>query len=71
MRDPETLKTRNLRVPSGSAYLCGEVNANNAFGGKTGFKRFIAGGASAMPTVVEDEGSMESEQFEEAWRKLC
>jgi hypothetical protein len=71
MRDPDSIETRNLDVPIGKAYLCGEVNGANAFGGKTGFKRFMAGGASAMPTVIEDDGQMRAEEFERAWQELC
>lgn len=71
MRDPESMETRNVRVPSGAAFLCGEVNAANAFGGKTGFKRFLVGGASEMPAVIEGDGQMKQTEFDDAWRRLC
>lgn len=71
MRDPDSMETRNVRVPSGAAFLCGEVNGANAFGGKAGFKRFIVGAASEMPAVVESDGQMEQSAFDDAWRRLC
>lgn len=71
MRDPESMETRNVRVPSGRAYLCGEVNGANAFGGKAGFKRFLVGGASSMPAVIEGDGQMVEDEFEKMWRQLC
>lgn len=71
MRDPGSMKTRSLSVPPGSAYLCGEVNGANGFGGMTGFQRFIAGGASSMPTVIERDGQMAAAEFQTAWSQLC
>lgn len=40
LRDPGSMEVRNAFVSATGAY-CGEVNANNGFGGKTGFKRFV------------------------------
>ena len=71
MRDPSSMQTRNLRVPPGSAYLCGEVNGRNAFGGMTGYQRFIVGAAAAMPAVIEGDGSMPPGEFQRAWEQLC
>lgn len=71
MRDPDSIETRNVRVPQGAAFLCGEVNGANAFGGKAGFRRFLVGGASEMPAVIEGDGQMKQAEFDDAWRRLC
>lgn len=42
LKDPDSAQFRNLRVVSGGAALCGEVNAKNSYGGYTGFKSFVA-----------------------------
>lgn len=70
LRDPESMTTRNVRVPAGRYYACGEVNSRNAFGGMTGFKRFIAGPLASTPTAVEGENITDRE-FQVAWRELC
>lgn len=71
MRDPESMQTRNVRVPPGAAFLCGEVNGANAYGGKAGYKRFMVGGTSEMPAVVEGDGQMKQSEFDDAWRRVC
>lgn len=49
----------------GESYIfCGRVNAKNAFGGYTGFQRFIAMTAAA---TVDDGGS----EFQTAWSEMC
>ena len=69
LRDPSSADLRNTRVPRGAGYLCGEVNAANAVGGRRGFQRFIAGAHSEMPVALEE--SMEAAEFEQAWDRLC
>ena len=70
LRDPWSAEIRNTIVPSGSGYLCGEVNATNGFGGKTGFRRFVAGATSQMPVVIEGE-LIDASEFEKLWTKAC
>jgi hypothetical protein len=45
MRDPKSVEFKDERVLASadntSAALCGQVNANNGMGGKTGFQPFI------------------------------
>lgn len=70
LRDPDSADIRNARVPAGAAYLCGEVNATNGFGGKTGYRRFIAGALSTMPVAMEGD-NMTAGEFQDSWSKLC
>ncbi len=70
MRDPEAADIRNTYIPQGAGYMCGEVNGTNGFGGKTGYRRFIAGAAAAMPVAIEVE-NMSATEFERSWSKLC
>jgi len=70
LKDPDSMTTRNISVPVGAGYLCGEVNSRNGFGGMTGYKRFIAGAASTMPVAIDGE-TMESLEFQKSWQDLC
>lgn len=70
LKDPDSADFRDLRVPRGAAYLCGEVNSRNSFGGFNGHRRFMAGAASTMPVAIEGE-NMEAAEFDTAWAKLC
>jgi len=67
LRDPATAQFRNVRIkrttPSADpdmAFVCGEVNGINAFGGRAGFKRFIA-----MPKVNGPDGDLMRPLLEE------
>ncbi|OHT19904.1 hypothetical protein BHE75_01897 [Sphingomonas haloaromaticamans] len=71
LRDPGSMETRNTRVPPGAAFLCGEVNARNGFGGKTGYHRFIAGALSGMPVAIDDGSALSPKDFEALWQKAC
>ena len=39
--DPESAEFRDIRIYEDGKLICGEVNANNAYGGKSGFKGFV------------------------------
>lgn len=69
LKDPGSAEFRNERIRQfqGKDVACGEVNANNSFGGKTGFKRYIA----QSETVVVTEEEMTPAEFAEAWAKIC
>ena len=54
LRDPESDEFRNLRIYNGGELVCGEVNATNAYGGKTGFKGFA---------YVDDQASLEDSEY--------
>ena len=43
LRDPDSAKFKDVELfrKNGLMYVCGEVNAKNAYGGYTGFKKFI------------------------------
>ena len=72
MRDPGSAEFRNSRFYSGSgtAVTCGEVNAKNAFGGYTGYERFIAAGPLPdLAFVASDFGAGES--INDVWEQLC
>ncbi len=61
LKDSDSAEIRNQNE------YCGEVNSKNAFGGYTGFKRYIA-----SPTLVAIEGeNMSSSEFQSAWNKVC
>lgn len=55
LRDPDSMEVRSDFVSSTGAY-CGEVNANNGFGGKAGFKRFVVKSGVA---TIDDGGSIQ------------
>lgn len=63
LKDPGSAEFRNQRG------FCGEVNSKNSFGGYVGYKRFIA--ATKEMVVFEKDGRMSSNEFEQAWSKLC
>lgn len=52
MFDPASAELRNLTVSTseGKMFLCGEVNANNRFGAKAGFRAFVTGYRNDDPT---------------------
>lgn len=69
LKDPDSAQFQNDRISTfaGKSVACGEVNANNSFGGKTGFKRYIAQSES----VVVTEEDMTAADFADAWAKIC
>lgn len=69
LKDPESAQFRNDRIRQfqGKDVACGEVNANNSFGGKTGFKRYVA----ANEVAVITEEAMEPAEFEKVWNEIC
>lgn len=69
LKDPDSAQFRNDRIStfSGKSVACGEVNASNSFGGKTGFKRYIAQSENAVVT----EEDMTPADFSDAWDKIC
>lgn len=69
LKDPESAQFRNDRIRQfqGKSVACGEVNANNSFGGKSGFKRYVA----ASETAVVTEEGMEPAEFEKVWSEIC
>lgn len=64
MRDPASARFREVRKV-GDVY-CGEANGANAFGGMTGFKRFIADDEDAL-----FEEDVAERQFNQRWARLC
>ena len=70
LRDPDSAQFRNVEFHSsgGVPVACGEVNANNGFGGKAGYERFIAAGTSLA--VLESEMASSSE-LDTVWNKFC
>jgi hypothetical protein len=41
LRNPDSAEFRDVRIYEDGNLVCGEVNADNAYGGKTGFKGFV------------------------------
>lgn len=70
LKDPDSIMVRNEVVPYGKAYLCGEVNSKNSFGGMTGFKGFIASPSKAVPVAIQGE-NMNEVEFQKSWNALC
>lgn len=68
LKDPDSAKFRNVRFYSGGGVpvVCGQVNAKNAFGGYTGFERFIAAG----PQLAYLESEI-SDGIAPVWNKMC
>ncbi|MBP5790611.1 MAG: hypothetical protein J6W29_10330 [Neisseriaceae bacterium] len=65
----------NLKDPSSAQFrnqveFCGEVNAKNAFGGYTGFKKFIAIATKEKQVVFEDTFD-DPNIFVELWNGVC
>jgi hypothetical protein len=56
LRDPDSAQFRDLRLvrTDTMAYLCGQVNSRNAFGGYTGFQLFFASPISQVVTEEND-----------------
>ena len=69
MRDPDSADFRNFGYYSGgkTPAVCGEVNAKNAFGGFTGYERFVALGEE----LAYLETDVANGEFAEVWRTLC
>lgn len=69
LKDPDSAQFRNERIVKfqGKSVACGEVNANNSFGGKAGYKRYVAAGETAVVT----EEVMEPAEFEKVWSQIC
>ncbi len=68
LKDPDSAEFKNSFVSRliGAPVVCGYVNAKNAFGGYTGFERFISGGSIQ---VVESQ--MAAGEMNKTWRTVC
>lgn len=69
LRDPDSADFRAVRFHRGKddiPLVCGEVNAANGFGGKTGFQAFISTGTADM-TYLQSE----VRDFHALWNRLC
>lgn len=70
LRDPDSAQFRNVVVTSAGispGTVCGEVNGRNAFGGMTGFQRFISAGTPSS-TFLEEETE---NGFGATWNDIC
>jgi hypothetical protein len=69
LKDPESADFRNVYFHRGADNIpmtCGEVNAANSFGGKTGFQAFISAGKPQLTFLQE-----QVEDFSTLWRRFC
>lgn len=68
MKDPDSAEFRSSRVShkSGAPVVCGEVNANNSFGGKGGYQRFVASG-----DIIALEEQMADGEMDKTWAAVC
>lgn len=62
LKDPNSAEFRNQNG------VCGQVNANNSFGGKTGFRRFVA---VSNDLVVIDGEVLRGSEFQKVWDQAC
>ena len=64
--DPEAVRFRNVRIGR-DGWICGEFNAKNAFGGYTGYRRFVVMGEG-------DDGIWDGQYAargnQDAWRSM-
>lgn len=69
-RNPDSVETRNMHIGSieylGFKVVCGEMNGENAFGGMTGFRRFVMFDGK-VPLI--DTPTRGLDVFEETWVK--
>lgn len=68
LRDASSSDFRNVRARrgvGGEMTVCGEVNSNNALGGKAGFEKFLVINRRA---VFESEGATD---FYQRWATVC
>jgi hypothetical protein len=70
LRDPDSAQWRNVKFYSGGGVpiVCGEVNANNGFGGKGGYERFVAAGDKL--DVLESE-MQSTADMDGVWDRFC
>lgn len=68
MKDPDSAEFRSsyLSRKSGAPVVCGEVNANNSFGGKGGYQRFVASG-----DIIALEEQMADGEMDKTWAAVC
>lgn len=69
LKDPDSAEFRNVVFVRGEddvPVTCGEVNAHNSFGGKSGFQHFLSAG-SPERTWLEEE----VQDFASLWNRFC
>lgn len=61
LRDAGSAEFSQVRVSrkSGTVAICGMINSKNGFGGMSGPKRFVTGGA----TAIESDGTMDAANY--------
>ncbi|MEE2915740.1 MAG: hypothetical protein VYB32_01560 [Pseudomonadota bacterium] len=67
LRDPDSAQFRSVRKCTKAQGIAGEVNAKNAYGGYTGYQRFILLGRN-LTVLIAGEGA---ERFNEAEGKCA
>lgn len=67
LKDPDSAEFKDITVNS-NGIPCGYVNSRNAFGGFTGFKRFVGTGSMI---AIEGESNTQNVDFDEIWRVVC
>lgn len=65
LRDPTGAEFRNSRIKDG--WVCGEVNGKNAYGGYTGFQRFVVGPDSVSLEENTKDDATARQYFEVLW----
>lgn len=52
LKDPDSAKFSNVRVKEGTAFVCGQVNAKNSFGGYVGPIPFAYDSSTQLAVVI-------------------
>lgn len=71
MRNPDTVRFRRsyFKIFQGQLpMVCGEVSAENGFGGRSGYQRYIAAGETFGPVLEE---MMAPGEFAQTWNQIC
>ena len=67
LKDPDSAKFHHVtNAPYRATFVCGHVNAKNAFGGYTGFTEFMV--EASTRTVAINDGSR---KFAKTWNEIC
>ena len=82
MKDPDSVQFRNVQTVvyntevGRSAYVCGEFNAKNSYGGYVGYRRFfksatLATGRSSTAPILESQSDGLDESFYLVYDLFC
>lgn len=71
MKDPDSVKFRNVAADKSGAFVCGEVNAKNAMGGYSGYTPFYGDGRGMLRIKAESMTDGEKAAFDAMSQATC